>query len=101
LEPIFFVSHWVYILTNPQGRFYVGQTESIAKRLTDHNRTDAFEGKYTRKNGPWNLIWAEEHPDRNSAVRRERMIKRMKSSKWIREKLLPGQSAVNPDASGL
>lgn len=27
---------WVYVLENPRGKFYVGQTENIAERLRDH-----------------------------------------------------------------
>ena len=88
---------WVYVLENSRGKFYVGQTEDLDERLKDHNRTDCFEGHFTRKNGPWRLVWSEEHNTRSSAVRRERQIKRMKSANWIRRKLL----AVNPDGSGL
>src|SRR5258705_69211 len=93
---------WVYILENPHGTFYIGQTENIGIRLADHNRIDAFEGHFTRKNGPWKLVWKEQHNSRSSAVLRERQIKRMKSAKWIRTHLLVAPSAaVNPDASGL
>jgi predicted GIY-YIG superfamily endonuclease len=68
----------------------------------DHNRTDCFEGHFTRKNGPWKLVWSETHNSRSSAVQREQQIKRMKSSKWIRTHLLNDYpAAVNPDASGL
>jgi putative endonuclease len=88
---------WVYVLENPSGKFYVGQTEDLTKRLRDHNRVDCFEGHFTRKNGPWRIVWSEEHESRGSAVKRERQIKKMKSSKWIRTHLL----AVNPDESGL
>jgi putative endonuclease len=83
---------WVYILQNPSGKFYIGQTEDLSARLENHNRTDAFEGKFTRKNGPWRLVWQEEHPNRSSAVMRERQIKKMKSSKWIRDHLLNGRA---------
>jgi putative endonuclease len=93
---------WVYVLENPHGKFYVGQSQDLAQRLLDHNRTDRFEGHFTRKNGPWKLVWSEAHETRSSAVQRERQIKRMKSAKWIRVNLLDGESAaVNPDASGL
>jgi putative endonuclease len=84
---------YVYVLENPQGRLYVGQTENLPERLKDHNRTDCFEGHYTRKNGPWRLVWREEHNSRSSAVQRERQIKRMKSATWIRTRLL-GRAAV-------
>jgi len=93
---------YVYVLENPHGKFYVGQTSNIKERLNDHNRTDCFEGHYTRKNGPWRLVWSEEHDSRSSAVQRERQIKRMKSATWIRTHLLADRpTAVNPDESGL
>jgi putative endonuclease len=92
---------WVYVLENPRGKFYVGQTENLEGRVEDHNRTDCFEGHFTRKNGPWKLVWQEAHPSRSSAVQRERQIKRMKSAKWIRTHLLSTPTAVNPDESGL
>ena len=79
---------WVYVLENPDGMFYVGQTENPAQRLKDHNRTDCFEGHFTRKNGPWKLVWSEAHTSRSSAITREKQIKRMKSAKWIRTHLL-------------
>ena len=78
----------VYILQNPKGKFYVGQTEKLAERLDSHNNTEEFRGQFTRKNGPWKLVWTEEHPTRSSAMVRERQIKSMKSARWIREKLL-------------
>ena len=93
---------WVYVLENSRGKFYVGQTENLAGRVKDHNRTDSFEGHFTRKNGPWKLVWSEAHSSRSSAVQREQRIKRMKSAKWIRSHLLAADpAAVNPDESGL
>ena len=93
---------WVYVLENTRGKFYVGQTANLAVRVLDHNRTDCFEGHFTRKNGPWKLVWRETHNSRSSAVQRERQIKRMKSAKWIRVHLLAtNPAAVNPDGSGL
>jgi putative endonuclease len=79
---------WVYVLENPDGKFYIGQTANLFQRLIDHNRTDSFDGHYTRKNGPWRLIWYEPHLSRSSAMQRERHIKRMKSATWIRRQLL-------------
>ncbi len=78
----------VYILRNPAGRFYVGQTDDMAARLANHNRRGPTLGKFTRKNGPWELIWSESHSTRPSAIRREREIKSWKSARTIRERLL-------------
>ena len=79
---------WVYILQNPKGRFYVGHTDNLGNRIASHNRTDKIGGKFTRKNGPWTLVWSEQHPDRRGAMRREREIKNRKSARLIRELLL-------------
>ena len=79
---------WVYILQNPGGRFYVGQTNDIAKRVANHNRKDKISGKFTRKNGPWTLVWSEQHPNRSSATLREREIKSWRSARYIRTHLL-------------
>lgn len=79
---------FVYILENPEGRFYIGHTDNLEERLVNHNRTDKTAGKFTRKNGPWKIVWSESHPTRSTAVLRERAIKRMKSARWIREHLL-------------
>jgi putative endonuclease len=79
---------WVYILQNPDGKFYIGQTDDLPTRLHSHNRTDKLHGKYTRKNGPWTLVWSEEHTTRASAMARERQIKAMKSTSWIQQHLL-------------
>jgi putative endonuclease len=79
---------WVYVLENPAGRVYVGQTEDLVRRVADHNVSGPNRGKYTLKNGSWNLVWSERHPTRASAMQRERQIKRMKSARWIREHLL-------------
>jgi predicted GIY-YIG superfamily endonuclease len=88
---------WVYILQNPKGRFYIGQTDDLQARLFSHNRTDKVGGKFTRKNGPWELVWSEEHATRASAMARERQIKSMKSARWIWETLLDGRVPTGRD----
>ena len=88
--------YWVYILQNPSGKFYIGHTHDLSLRLDSHNRTDRTMGRFTRKNGPWELVWTEEHSTRAAAVARERKIKGMKSAKWIREQLLNGRVPKRP-----
>jgi putative endonuclease len=79
---------WVYLLQNPSGRFYIGHTDDLEHRLYSHNRTDKVVGKYTRKNGPWTLVWSEVYSNRAEAMARERQIKTWKSSRMIRSRLL-------------
>jgi putative endonuclease len=52
---------WVYILQNPAGRVYIGQTDDVDRRLREHNDPQLGLGKYTHKNGPWSLVWKEGH----------------------------------------
>ena len=80
---------FVYIVENPNGKFYVGQTEDLDRRVRQHNDPSHSEMKYTTKHtGPWELVWFEEHSDRASAMTRERFIKSRKSATWIRKHLL-------------
>jgi predicted GIY-YIG superfamily endonuclease len=90
---------WVYILQNPNGHFYIGHTDDLVSRVANHNRTDKIAGKFTRKNGPWILVWSEQRPDRSSAMRREHEIKSWKSAKRIRSELL-GSSLVVESGQG-
>jgi len=79
---------WVYVLGNAKGQFYIGHTNNLENRISSHNRADKTLGKFTRKNGPWRLVWSEEHADRAIAMRREREIKSWKSARLIREHLV-------------
>ncbi len=82
------MNYWVYVAQNPAGRFYVGQTDNLDERLSSHNRKDNFAGKFTRKNGPWSLVWSEPHLTRAAAMAREREIKNWKSLRLIQDRLL-------------
>jgi predicted GIY-YIG superfamily endonuclease len=83
---------WVYVLENAAGRFNIGSTDDLDRRLARHNEQNDAGGRYTAKHGPWRLVWSEYHPTRGSAMRRETQIKRMKSARWIRENLLATQT---------
>src|SRR5438034_15050 len=76
------VQFWVYILQNPAGRFYIGSSANLDRRVADHN-SDRGAKTFTHKNGPWTLVWEELHPTRAAAIARERQIKKMKSAKWM------------------
>jgi putative endonuclease len=54
-------------------RLYVGHTDNLVRRLEEHNTGRG--GRYTRQNSPWVLVYSEPHPDRSSAMKRERHLK--------------------------
>ncbi len=73
----------VYVMrSRSTGRFYIGHTENLTKRIFEHNnnRTTSIKNR-----GPWELVHQEEYATRAEASRRERQIKRMKSHRWIGE----------------
>ncbi len=71
----------VYVLQSQStGRYYVGHTENLQKRIFEHNngRTNSI-----RNRGPWALVYSEEYATRPEASHRERQMKRMKSHAWL------------------
>ncbi len=73
---------FVYVLQNPDGRFYIGQTSNLASRLNRHN-----EGivTWTKSRGPWELIHSEPLETRSAAVVLERRLKRLKNRRALME----------------
>jgi putative endonuclease len=68
--------YWVYILRiRRTGRYYVGQTQDIAKRLDKHSRG---ETKSLKNRGEFELVYTEECSSRAEAMRREKEIKKYK-----------------------
>jgi putative endonuclease len=84
------VSFWVYILASRRnGTLYIGMTDDLARRSWEH-RTDAVPG-FTRKYGVKMLVWFEQHETRESALQRERQLK-----KWNRAWKLQLIERFNP-----
>lgn len=71
---------WVYILECSDGRLYVGQTDDLEKRLSEHQ---AGLDAYTATRLPVSLIFSENYPDRDATRKREKQLKG-----WSRAKKL-------------
>lgn len=69
--------------------FYIGHTEKLQDRLTDHN---SGYSKYTMSGIPWKIVHVEEFDTRAEAMEREREIKSMKSRKYILKLIQTSQS---------
>jgi putative endonuclease len=65
----------VYVIQNPQSRFYIGVSENIAKRLEDHN---SGLSQWTKNKGPWLLLWTSQAMSLSQARQLENRLKRMK-----------------------
>ncbi len=75
--PAHFISmaFFCYILQCSDGTYYTGWTTDPSRREKQHN---AGRGaKYTRTRRPLKMVYIEEQPDRTTAMKRERAIKKM------------------------
>jgi len=69
--------YYIYILKSiNSGKYYVGFTGNLEQRIRSHN---LGLQRWTRNKGPWELVYAEEFPDKKSAIMREKALKRKKS----------------------
>ena len=67
---------FVYILRCKDGSLYTGGTNDLERRLAMHN--SGRGAKYTRGRGPLELVYSEELPDKEAALRRECAIKKLR-----------------------
>ena len=75
--------HYVYVLhSQVTGRFYIGSTKDLGRRLEEHNRGQTTS---TRSGRPWKLVYKEEFESKSRATFRERYLKRQKSRKFLEE----------------
>ena len=65
----------VYVLQNPEGRFYLGLTDDVARRLKQHNNG---ESRWTKGRGPWRMVWQSEDLSLSEARKLENRMKRQK-----------------------
>jgi putative endonuclease len=72
---------YVYILKSlKNNRFYIGSTNDIDRRLDEHNRGKSL---YTKSVRPFELVYKEEFLLLKDARKREYLIKKKKSRKYI------------------
>ncbi len=69
------------LLSESSGRFYVGSTDDLQRRLAEHIRGKNLA---TRGRGPWKLVHSEQLESLADARHRKYEIKRWKSAKLIR-----------------
>jgi len=84
-------SFYVYILASKRcGTFYVGVTSDLPKRIWEH-KNKLVEG-FTQKYDVTNLVYYEVHENADSAIHREKRLKR-----WDRKWKIELIQKENPD----
>lgn len=85
---------YVYILKCTDNTYYTGVTSNLSKRFEEH-QNGIHKNSYTFKRRPLELVFYAEFTDINSAIEKEKQIK--KWSKAKKEALINGEfdSLVN------
>ncbi len=84
------MSFYVYILASRRnGTLYTGMTDNLITRSWQHR--EGIVPGFTKQHGIKTLVWYEQHETRDSALSRERQIK-----KWNRKWKLELIEAGNP-----
>lgn len=87
---------FVYILRTSSNTLYIGQTNNLEKRFSEHQSKSKRSAKYLRYFDSYELVYKEEHETRSSALKREIELKGW--SKLKKEKLIKGdlENAQSP-----
>ena len=67
------MAFWLYMLKCVDGSYYVGHTDDLDARLTQH--VSGSGDSYTAKRRPVKLVYAVDFPTREEALARERQVK--------------------------
>ena len=74
--------YYVYVIRSlKDGRFYVGISSDVSRRLAEHNRGKTFS---TRAYKPWLLVFTETFPNRIKAREREKYLKGGSGKEYIK-----------------
>jgi putative endonuclease len=69
--------NYVYVLKSlKDGNLYIGQTSNLVERLQFHN---SGRVKSTKRRAPFELIYTEEFSTRGEAMKKEKLLKDIKS----------------------
>jgi putative endonuclease len=77
----------VYVIQSEvDGRLYKGITDSLDRRLKEHNKGKT---KSTKGFIPWKLVYFEEMPNRKEAREREKYFKSGSGREFLKKILVP------------
>ncbi len=69
------MSFYVYILRTSSNTLYVGQTNNLEKRISEHQGKNSRSAKYMKYFSSFQLVYKEVFSSRTEAMRREYQLK--------------------------
>lgn len=75
------MAYYTYIIKSEiNGRYYIGSTDCLDRRLALHNEGNSIS---TKAYMLWALVYYETYKTKSEALKREIHLKRMKNKKYI------------------
>ncbi len=75
--------YYTYIIESKiNGRWYIGHTNNLQRRLEEHN---SDENKSTKAKGPWKIIFLREFNSNLDANKFELKLKKLRNKNFIRK----------------
>jgi putative endonuclease len=75
---------YVYLLQNNDGRWYIGSTKDLQKRILTHN---SGKNKSTKHGIPWKVIYCEIGVNIKDARAREKYLKSGMGRRYLKNRL--------------
>ena len=77
------MNYIVYVIKNPNSKLYIGHTNNLERRLSEHNNG---QSRYTSSwPGPWILVYQENFDSRSKAMKREKELKTGKGREFLKQ----------------
>jgi putative endonuclease len=73
--------------------WYTGMAKNAVLRLKEHN---SGKNRFTKGHRPWKIIYTEEHPDWESARKKEKYFKSAAGKNWLKKYLIDGDTSSLP-----
>ena len=65
----------VYVIQNREGKFYIGLSDDVVRRVEEHN---SGQSRWTKGRGPWTIVWQSDELSLSEARKLENRLKRQK-----------------------
>ena len=82
------MSFFVYVLQNPDGKLYIGQTDDLKRRsIQPNDPVHTLTRTTNRFRGPWKVIYSEMLSSRSAVLAREKALKSGQGRAWLKIRL--------------
>ena len=74
------VLYRVYVIQNREGKFYIGLSDDVPRRVEQHN---SGQSRWTKGRGPWAILWQSDKLSLSEARELEKRLKRQKGGRGL------------------